>query len=503
MNLKRDVKRFGTQPTREGHVCIVGGGPSLVDCLEQLRWRKKAGQQVWATNNTFAFLVKHGITPDAHVLLDARAENASFLHPTDGVTYYLNVSCHPHLFDRVAGLDVVMYDLGGVGTGTTVGMKALYLAGFSGYRNFHLFGMDSSYRETAHHAYAQPLNDGEDVHDVTVDGVTFKAATWMIYQAEEFQHIAASFAEQGCVITVAGDGLLPFVARRISRLVRVVTAVYDLTVCPPTYDFISFLGEAERHRIAIGAEAIDVIFQPGPADGFREDVLPDSNASRIGMLHRVCVGACRLLPSVRNVEVLKSRRRIEGDDVFPVGYAEKPELQNYGCSFFRTSSAVLGSSKIAQSHVKRCHKRPYVTITLRQSSHWPERNSNVQAWEIAAGHIESLGFDVVWVHDSESESADQFSWDVDLRLALYEKAEMNLGVNNGPMCMLFYANARYIIFKMVTPGIPWCEPEFFTSIGMLEGDTHGGRGRLVWGPDDAQTIIREFDAQMSIRRMAA
>lgn len=496
-NEKRDVQRFSTQPTREGQVCIVGGGPSLVDCLQELKWRQGLGQQVWATNNTFAFLSERGIYPDAHVLLDSRAENLDFIRPTAGVTYYLNKSCHPSAFDKLKDCKVIMYDLGSAATGTTVGLKAMYLAGFSGFKNFHLFGLDSSYREAAHHAYAQPLNDGEETHEVTVDGVKFRAATWMIYQAEEFQQIAASFAEQDCNITVSGDGLLPFVARRISRLVRVVTAVYDLAVCPPTYDFISFLCEAERHRIAIGAEAIDIIFMPGPADGFRDDDLPDSNASRIGMLYRVCMGACRLVPSVRNVEVLKVRRKIEGADIFPVGYTEKPTIQKYGASFFRSAMPVLQSSKVAKAFVARRCKKRYVTITLRQSSHWPQRNSNVEAWRAAARHIEAQGYDVVWVPDVESPEANAFSWDTDLRLALYEKAEVNLGVNNGPMCMLFYADVKYIIFKMVTEGVPWCEPEFFAMTGMLEGDVHGG-GRLIYGPDDGATIIAEFDRRMKI-----
>lgn len=503
INRRRSVERFATQPAREGHVCIVGGGPSLVDCLAQLRWRKESGHQVWATNNTFAFLVANGITPDAHVLLDARAENVAFLHPTPGVTYYLNESCHPSAFEKLAGCKVIMYDLGGAGTGTTVGLKALYLAGFSGYRNFHLFGMDSSYRERQHHAYAQALNDGEEVYEVTIEGVKFNAAAWMIHQAEEFQQIAASLAEQGCVLTVAGDGMLPFIAHRLARRVRILTAVYDLTVCPPTYDFISFLGEAERRRIEIGAEAMDVVFLPGPVDGFREDTLPDSHASRVGMIYRVCVGACRLLPSVRNVELCKQRKVIDAEDTYPPDYRENPERQGYGATKFPTAMPVLESSLSARAFVKKRCKKRYITITLRQSSHWMQRNSNLGAWEAAARYIASRGYEVVWVPDVESPDANAFSWDIDLRLALYEGAELNLGVNNGPMCMLFYANARYIIFKMVTEGIPWCEPPFFEKCGMLEGDVQGGRGRLIWGPDDTEVIIDEVRRYLAKAERAA
>lgn len=499
INQKRSVQRFSTQSPREGNICIVGGGPSLGDCLDELRWRSSLGQQVWATNNTFAYLVERGIQPNVHVLLDARPECADFLHPSQDVTYYLNQSCHPSLFEKLAGCRVVLYDMNGVGTGTTVGLKALYIAGFSGYRNFHLFGIDSSYRDNAHHAYEQSLNDNEQIHDVEVDGVKFRAAVWMIFQAEEFQQIAASFVEQDCVITVSGDGLLPHIASRISRNYRIVTAVYDLTVCPPTYDFISFLCEAERHRIDIGAEAIDIIIQPGPVDGFREDVLPDGNASRVGMLYRVVMGACRLLPSIRNIELLKARKRIEGTDIFPVGYLDNPSIQNYGVSYFPSAMAIIESTKSARKAIK--FDQPYITITLRESSHWPLRNSNRSEWEKAADEIKRLGYKVVWVPDVESHDANQYSWDIDLRLALYERAELNLGINNGPMCMLFYANARYLIMKMVTEELPWTAAGFLEEAGIPEGRTRNGF--IVWKEDSFQNILDAFRKFMNIRNELA
>lgn len=493
INQKRDVRRFSTQPERDGDACIVGGGPSLADCLDELRMRKAAGQYIFATNNTFQYLLARGIKPDAHVILDARESCIKFLRPTKGVTYYLNVSCHPSLFEKLAGHDIVMYDLNGAGTGSTVGLKALYLAGFSGFRKFHLIGMDSSYRDSDHHAYRQTENDAEEIHEVDADGVKFMAAVWMIVQAEEFQQIAKSLAEQDCILTVSGDGLLPHVARRISRIVRCVTAIYDLRVCPPTYDFASYLGEAERHRIAIGAEMIDIVVLPGDLEGFRADGLPDSLESRHGMLHRVVAGLSRLLPSVRNVQILRHRQHVDGQDVFPPQYRGNPLVQAYGAPMFRNSSPILKATKLAKAAVARRCLRPYVTITLRESSHWPQRNSNMDSWRAAAKHIESRGYEVVWVPDAESSAANMFSWDVDLRLALYEGAIVNLGVNNGPMCMNFYTSARYIIFNHVTDGIPWCEPKYLTECGQIEGDQHGGRGRIIWRPDDAETIIEEVD----------
>ena len=108
-----------------------------------------------------------------------------------------------------------------ISTGSTVGMVAIGVAHVLGYRTFHLFGFDSSYSETEHHAYAQPLNDGDSIITATAAGRTFRAAPWMVHQAQEFQSLAAQLAEEGCTITVTGDGLLPHIAHQMHNSLEV------------------------------------------------------------------------------------------------------------------------------------------------------------------------------------------------------------------------------------------------------------------------------------------
>ena len=48
------------------------------------------------------------------------------------------------------------------------------------------------------------------------------------------------------------------------------------------------------------------------------------------------------------------------------------------------------------------------------------------------------------------------SWNVGLRMALYESSYLNLGVNNGPL--IFAAmndRVRLLVFKLVTPSVPY------------------------------------------------
>lgn len=204
---------------------IVGGGPSLAENLFYIRGMQMSGAKVYALNNAYAYLKEHGILADAHVMLDARMENFEFVPDEPCVKYYAS-QCHPKVL-FAAGRDLVCWhaamtsyqgiiereDPGQVslGGGTTVGMKALSLCYLLGHRHLRLFGFDSSYRE-GHHAYSQPLNDGEKVLDVTMAGEKFRCAPWMITQAEEFKEMAPVLVGCGCVLRVFGEGLIPHIA---------------------------------------------------------------------------------------------------------------------------------------------------------------------------------------------------------------------------------------------------------------------------------------------------
>ncbi len=204
---------------------IVGGGPSLKEHLFYIRGMQGAGAVVYATGNTYQYLLENGIQADAHILLDARMENLEFVpRGTSAVQYYAS-QCHPEVLQaatRLVGWHAAMTAYQGIierehpgslsiGGGTTVGMKALAIAYALGHRHLRLFGFDSCYRES-HHAYPQSLNDAEKILEVHMGGETFRCAPWMISQAEDFKEIAPILVAAGCVIRVYGEGLIPSIA---------------------------------------------------------------------------------------------------------------------------------------------------------------------------------------------------------------------------------------------------------------------------------------------------
>jgi hypothetical protein len=227
-SMVRDLPWFDTSPEHDGHVCIVGGGPSLKNCLGELKWRKDNGQHVIALNGSARFLQENGIAPDAVVVADARPENAEFLDGLDGdITAILASQCHPSLFDvrlktvlwhvNTDGMAEILKDerdrpVHLIGGGSTVGLNAIVLMFAAGYRKIHLYGFDSSYRADDHHAYGQTLNDGDRVIDALYGEQHFKTTSWMAQQVNEFQDLVPGLVSDGCIITVAGEGLLPTVA---------------------------------------------------------------------------------------------------------------------------------------------------------------------------------------------------------------------------------------------------------------------------------------------------
>ena len=236
-NVQRSVKRslpwFDFDKSPQGSVCLVGGGPSLIDTIDQLRVRHQNGAKVWAMNGSYDYLVGQGIVPDAMVMLDARPENVRFVqNPYAATTFYIASQCDDLVFEALRQDHVVLvhantpgvYELleheverpvhlmGGF---TTVGILSLILAQLKGYKRIFMFGMDSSYRNGEHHAYEQESNNADRVIDAMIDDVTYKCAPWMAQQVTDFQNVVAGFED--VTIEVCGDGLLHEMAKAMSN----------------------------------------------------------------------------------------------------------------------------------------------------------------------------------------------------------------------------------------------------------------------------------------------
>jgi hypothetical protein len=512
INSKRSIPWIVQEEAHDLHAVLIGGGPSVSEWLHEIKARQSAGQTIFALNGAARWLRENGVVPDYCVVVDARDFNTSFLNLAK--QDLLASQCHPCMFE--VSKNVVLWHqeypdmmekfdacLPGnpaphalIGGGTTVGLSSMALAYAMGYRFMHLYGYDSSYREDSLHVYKQD-DPQRSICDVTAYGKVFKTTIAMAKQAELFQELANSLIDLGCMITIRGDGLLPWISENAAKQKSVLTACYDLAVSPPTYDFISFLVEAEKARVQGGFDCLDIIFQPGPKEGFREDNLPPSVDERKSMLQRICVPACRFLESVRNVEILADRKAIEGF-VFPAGWSDDSPVNHYGTRYFKTFTQCLTASKYAKKRIAQDFSR-YITITLRKCDYWPERNSNLNEWIKVANKL-SEEYHVVFVPDTNDKDPIGYipaSWDIDLRLALYEGAVVNLMVANGPLPLCIASKSPHIVFKMITDSCVSTTEEFLLMEGVEIGDQYCSHGMVVWENDNSEAILKAVDTFLS------
>lgn len=203
---------------------LCGGGPSLADCIEEIRAHEAQGHLIFALNGVAEYLRDHDILADYQVILDPRPQTADLIGPA--IEHLFASQCDPEVFRRVPSAKVWHLEIadieahfppqrvhdGGyvlIGGAASVGVTALCLAYALGFRTMHCYGYDSSRRDNRQHAYAQPMNDGEPLCTTTFAGREYETSLTMKLQAERFIGVARALNDEGCDIQVHGSGLLP------------------------------------------------------------------------------------------------------------------------------------------------------------------------------------------------------------------------------------------------------------------------------------------------------
>ncbi len=198
-------------------VAVVCYGPSLNDTWEQVR----DFPFVISCSGSHKFLVDRGIIPHYHVEVDPRPHKVQLIGPPQPETEYLIAStCHAAVFDHLEGHTVKLWHVfdsaaegiralppgeWAVTGGCSVGLRALTIAGFLGFRDLHVFGMDGCEGATGKHAAEHPSQPKG--HAVTVyEGVEYRTTPSMLAAAQSTWHelnqmpvVRATFYGEGLV----------------------------------------------------------------------------------------------------------------------------------------------------------------------------------------------------------------------------------------------------------------------------------------------------------------
>jgi hypothetical protein len=179
---------------------------------------------------------------------------------------------------------------------------------------------------------------------------------------------------------------------------------------------------------------------------------------------------------------------------------------------FNLQSNVL-DKEIIKNYIQilNTNNKKVLTVTIRNYNDSSKRNSNLNEWKKAIQTLKK-DFFVVLVPDS-SELTNNFQGvksyeylnynhiaieaaiNFDIRLALYECADLNLFVNNGPCVVATLSNdVKFLMFKILVDGIPHAEAPFLRDLGYVINENPkylNKKQKYVWKDDTAENIISE------------
>jgi hypothetical protein len=137
-------------------LAVVGGGPSIVDKLDEIR----EFSDVWAINGACGFLREHGLDStvfslDPFPIVAPRIAGAK--------KALLCTRCDPSVFETLKGADIELFDVmheapGGIWASCSTVLATFHLATLRGYRQTVFYGCEGSFGEGSTHAYMNEVD---------------------------------------------------------------------------------------------------------------------------------------------------------------------------------------------------------------------------------------------------------------------------------------------------------------------------------------------------------
>ncbi|MDZ4253983.1 MAG: hypothetical protein U1A72_15545 [Sulfuritalea sp.] len=275
-----------------------------------------------------------------------------------------------------------------------------------------------------------------------------------------------------------------------------LTAFYDLEFGPVSFDFVTFLVRAMMERDRRGCDGLHVVVVPHEAGlgGFSRHWGPHDEAATRWRLWHIVVAACPLAGATVTLAATREQARKMS---YRAEHSWAPEGKAHLAAPImdaaRKGTPVprLAATEAARRYVDAWlvrEGRKVVTLTMRRQSNDPARNADRAAWLALAAWLEKVGYCVVTLddaHDALCKGRGYVELDVDLRLALYERAAMNVVGNNGLAALLWHSAAPYL---RVAAGLP---AEWKANIGLAQGEQIPWATRdqvLMYAPDTFEAM---------------
>ena len=289
-----------------------------------------------------------------------------------------------------------------------------------------------------------------------------------------------------------------------------LTAFYDLSVGPVSFDFVVFAVKAELARREAKADKLHMVivpFERGVAGMFRDKTKLYDEHEMSWRLWNICIPACRLFgASVTLATGWDQAKKLRGDHVWPADWdrqtlTDRRHLIGDLITASRAGKVIplLSASEHARRKVRNIYKafgRPVVTMTLR-STYLRERNVDRSAWLVARQRIEKDGAAVAVLEDTDVALAQGTGYgelNLDLRMAQYQEAGLNLQANNGAASLCWFSSTAWRMFGAAVPSDEW--GGLFVTQGLQLGESwpwSGPQQRIVYGLTSADQIVAEYE----------
>lgn len=314
----------------------------------------------------------------------------------------------------------------------------------------------------------------------------------------------------------------------------ILYAYYDLNRSSETYDVTSFLATADCYREQQGLSHLHMVIVARDNQWQAQAYCLEEH-ERLWRAENIVKQACALIPACKGMTYCTSREQAQwyldsSKHKFPLDYRldNPPPITVHKDFYYWLDQGV--DPRRFQSTPKASHyiqqwvdnqlptgKKAFVTVTLRESTLQPKRNSDLPEWDkffewLSERHPQ---LSVVIIRDTECVfEASPFtasnvfyfptaSFHMDLRMALYEMAHVNMGCSNGPkqLCHLS-KTASYITCKMIVEDYQGSSSARFIDRKITIGDDFrfAAENQMIdWHSDSAECLINSFVRFESIR----
>jgi hypothetical protein len=329
-------------------------------------------------------------------------------------------------------------------------------------------------------------------------------------------------------------GYVPEMEYQVTQEQSSLIAVYDLSVLPVSFDIAAFLIQADIRRQELDLESITLVIKSGNFGGLspRAFLSHGANGGNWRVIH-VLIPMAQLLPSCQDILFISDEKQLltlRGDrPTFPKDITQRADFHSYALAplnqYAKHGTEVRlftapGQARIfVEQFLNANHIRePFVCISLREYQHQTSRNSNLDLYCKLATLVNKRGIKVVVIRDTNMAMSEPLGWqnavecpaasfDIALRLAMYEAAMLNVSVSSGPSCglMMLSSKVDYMLTHIVDE-TQWLSNEEFLKnrqdIRKHEQLEFSGEFQKICWATDAEGIAASFEKMLE-QKMAA